>query len=209
MLEIVGLVAVVDFVNARWRVIARGTSVVLVGGMLALAAAPLVTEHDPIWASDGNFTNAAIVANGGNHTAPIWLEGVRLLSCAKPGELVAYSEMGYAPFARLDLRFLDLRGLTDKQISRSAPAAMHDAFGVDPFLPASQGANLWTLPTSPVGRVIVSDQPALILTFDFPSGGSVPNVIDGDYVKVTEDAFPGKPPLVLYRRPGVTCAVHV
>jgi hypothetical protein len=83
---------------------------------------------------------------------------------------VATSEVGYLGFARLDLRILDLRGLTSRAIAEAAPASDKYPYGVeDPD---------WYRPTSPVGRILLRDRPALIATFD---SSPRPTVLGGAY----------------------------
>ena len=56
-------------------------------------------------------------------------------------------------------------GLTNQAIARSSPAADKNPTGVDD--------PDWFLPSSPVGRVLLRDKPALIATFDTPAQNRV------------------------------------
>jgi hypothetical protein len=171
--------------------------------MVVLASIPLLTTTDPVWATGGKVDDASITAAGAYELTPLWIVGRRLLACAKPGDLVAYSEMGSAGFARHDLRFLDLRGLLDKEIARTAPASLKGEPGVTDYS--------WASSTSVVGRVIVREQPVLILSVD---GLPSPTVLDGRYIEVQYLQFRNTPhfrnlPLVLYRRADRPCLAQV
>lgn len=185
-----GVVELVKFSKRRW-----GTEVKLVHLTLCAMVAivlglvvvmPFVELRDPVWTSHGRFDDAALVSSGGYETlsSKIWPSGPNLLRCVPSGSLVAYSEIGYAGFERLDLRLLDTRGLTDEVIAHSAPSTIRTSVGVvDPD---------WFSPHSTVGSRILALKPSVIISFDF---NILPlNVLDGAYKLSALHVFPNEPP---------------
>lgn len=185
-----GVVELVRFSKRRWGIEMRLAHIALcamVAVVLVLVVVmPFVKLRDPVWASHGRVDDAALVATGDYETfsSKIWPSGPSILRCVPSGSLVAYSEIGYAGFERLDLRFLDTRGLTDKVIAHSAPSTIRNAVGViDPA---------WFLPHSAVGSRILALRPSLIVTFDF---NIVPlKVLGGTYKLGLLYAFTNQPP---------------
>jgi hypothetical protein len=185
-----GVVELVKFSNRRWGTELRLVHITLcamVTVVLGLVVVmPFVELRDPVWTSHGRLDDAALVSTGGYETlsSKIWPAGPNLLRCVPSGSLVAYSEIGYAGFERLDLRFLDTRGLTDKVIAHSAPTVLTSNVGVLDFG--------WFLPHSTVGSRILALKPSVVLTFDFII---VPlNVLDGAYKLRVLHVFPNQPP---------------
>jgi hypothetical protein len=90
----------------------------------------------------------------------------------------ATSEIGYAGWANLDRPLLDLAGLTNRTIATTAPAADKGNGGV--FEPGGM------TPTSTVGRVVLAEQPQVMVTIDpQPS----PLLLDGRYRLVSSPVF--------------------
>jgi len=127
----------------------------------------------------------------------LWLDGEQMLSCAAPGDLVAYSEVGYAGFERRDLRFLDTRGLVSPVIARRAPGWMKHVDGVVDVD--------WQSPSSVVGRAILAARPVVVVYID---GGptSPAAVLDGAYLLVARTPLHGTA-LALYRRADYPCSL--
>lgn len=190
VLVVKGVVELVEFSKRRWGSELRVVHITLcamVAVVLGLVVVmPFVTLRDPVWASHGQLDDAALVSAGGYETlsSKIWPEGPNLLRCVPSGSLVAYSEIGYAGLERLDLRFLDTRGLTDEVIAHSAPPGITTSVGViDPD---------WFSPHSTVGSRILAVKPSVILNFDF---NIVPlNVLNGAYKLSLLHIFRNQPP---------------
>ena len=169
----------------------------LVGMMGAAAIIPVLSVRDPVWNSHGKFDTADLFAasNGGGFFTKVWLVGDRALSCARPNSVVAYSEMGYAGFTHLDVRFIDTRGLTDRAIARKFPAQDRNYFGVD-------DPN-WNSTTSTVGSEILAQHVDLILTFD---SGPERDILGGRFIEAGSKLVPPSGlTLHLYRRRGIAC----
>jgi hypothetical protein len=131
---------------------------------------PLTYEHAPVTRIRG-LSDRSLLASSTEYTVrSVWLDLPALVSCLRPGALVATTEIGFLGFERLDIRILDLRGLTNMTIARTTPAQMKGLGGVDDLD--------WWKPTSSVGRVILARHPAAVVEFD-----SVPsaNVLAGRY----------------------------
>ena len=128
-------------------------------------------QHDSVTALAGGLSDKNLIAAGGYRGfSPLWTYIGDQLACARPGDLVATSEAGYVTFSHPALDFMDLRGLTNTQIPRAAPAALRQVVGVTDVD--------WWRATSPVGRVLLGAQPVLIVTID----GSPPTtVLDAEY----------------------------
>lgn len=146
----------------------------------------------PAWTGSGDLSNEGLMRNveGGRSG---WVRGAELLECAQPGDLVAYSEMGYAGFARREVAFLDLRGLVDERVAHDTPREHSGAAGIhDPN---------WHQPGSAVGAEILRRRPELILNID---GEPPDTILGGEYRKVRFE----KGPAVwfhLYQRSDVVC----
>lgn len=193
LLEVFGLVGIVEVVRRRAPAAAGPIGA---GVALAALAVPVVAIGvfglAPAWDHTRDLSNRGLMSDiDGGRTA--WVRGADLLACAEPGDLVAYSEMGYAGFARRDLRFLDLRGLVDERIAHDAPREHSGWAGIhDPR---------WYEPTSAVGAEILRRQPKLILTLD---GEPPTSILDGRYERILFDKGPAAW-FHLYRRADVTC----
>ena len=166
-----------------------------------LAAAVVFTNvfspHHPWSSIDWATDDRSFVASGNGPFPAFWSEASDLLDrCARPGWLVAGSEMGFAPFHHQDVRFLDLRGLISDDVSRVASDLKGTAGVTDEH---------WFEPDSPVGRILVARRPELILTFDAPPGQAPPDsALDGLYRVI--DTIPGTTVSeYLYARADVSC----
>lgn len=156
--------------------------------------------HDTIKALTGGVDDRSLLRAGGyGNYSEAWAESPVLLECARPGSVVAMTEVGFGAFARPDLRVLDLRGLTNSQIAHSAPASMKHAWGVED--------DSWWKASSTVGAVILRDQPVLIVTAD----GGPAAALGGRYVRVgtfgghSQISLLGQ--ISLYERSGTHCTV--
>lgn len=127
---------------------------------LLLWAITILSTLSHSWASVGYSTRGKTFLNASSGLGPLWVSvGDYIHSSVPAGASVAYSEMGYAGFANLDKKFLDLRGLTNAEIA-SLPAPLKGAAGVsDPQ---------WYLAHGPVGQVIKRHQPDLIICLGPP-----------------------------------------
>lgn len=120
-----------------------------------VAIASLVTWHQrpgPGWPSGPDpLGDRALVAA----TGEVWGDGPAMVACVPSGWTVAWTEMGYLPWARRDLRYLDLRGLVDRPIATGAPRGEHDTSGVrDP---------VWTDGDAFVVRQVLARRPDVLV----------------------------------------------
>lgn len=115
------------------------------------------SRSGPVWALGGS-SDHQMVASGGYVFSKLWADSPRLLSCVPKGGLVAVTEAGYVGFARPDLRILDLRGLVSRDVAAAALPSTRRYFGI-------QDPN-WASEVSPIGRILIADRPAAILTVD-------------------------------------------
>ncbi|HET6873240.1 MAG TPA: hypothetical protein VFH70_00580, partial [Acidimicrobiales bacterium] len=194
ILPVIGLVAVGERLE-RW-VPHRGLAAVAAVAVTWTALYPYigVQPRDPVTRLTAGLGDSALIGSGGYDWSPLWEAMPTLLSCAGAGDLVAVTEAGVGPFVRPDLRVLDLRGLTDSRIAHAAPDSMKSYAGVRDVD--------WWQPTSPVGRVILADQPELIVTID--TGPAV--ALGGEYTGVV--AYHVRDQAVfVYARSGTTCTV--
>jgi hypothetical protein len=89
---------------------------------------------------------------------------------AKPGQLVAQSEMGVIPMMNPDIRFLDFRGLTDRTIAHMG-ACPHSFVGVN-------GAS-WSHGDGPLWAYLQQRRPDWIVSFD--GGVDSDGLVNGVY----------------------------
>jgi len=161
VLTAAGVVTLVRTSQGRLGSSSRAVHVSLCGLVativLLFAVLPVMREHDPVWSSSGSFDDASLIASGGygQLSTVIWPTGLAFLQCVPSGSLVAYSEDGYAAFERLDLRFLDLRGLNDATIAHESPAGYKSPVGVADME--------WASPHSVVGTQIRRLRPTVVL----------------------------------------------
>ncbi len=159
VIEIMGALEATAFL--RHHLSARGERypVVIISLLLMSASIlPLTYVNAPIWLITGVSDRSLIASGQYRSLSAMWSLIPSALKCLRPGQLVASTEVGYLGFARQDLRLLDLRGLTSSSIARNAPASMKMVAGVKD--------QTWTKSTSPVGRVLLQQRPAVIIEFD-------------------------------------------
>ncbi len=159
--------------------LARPLASLTVGGLVVAGAYPLAAAARPIWEASGRLNNHDLVKIGFDPGySGLWADLPRLVQCARPGELVALSEVGYVGYARQDVRILDTRGLTSAAVAKGATASQRGTTGiVDP--------NWWSL-DSTVGREIAKRQPVLVATFEQTD---VPESPHGRYRRVAQDRY--------------------
>jgi hypothetical protein len=180
VVEVLGLVYAASFVRDNARPVFTGV-VCVVGGAVLIAASLSVTVFPyPVWNLHGADDRSLIALGGYGKYSQIWATAASHLECVPAGQLVAASEVGYLGFARQDLRILDIRGLTDRSIAKGAPASDKYTYGV---LEPS-----FSQPTSPVGRVLLREKPAVIVTFDANRRNTL---LGGAYTLVHVPAFSG------------------
>lgn len=136
-----------------------------VAGMAMLAVATLPSL--PIWSIDLSFDDAALMAAGPFDGG--WEEGPEVVTCARPGDLVALSEMGFGPWERGDLRFVDLRGLITRRIAVESDGAEKTTTGVvDPDWSDRRSPPVAeVLRRRPVLVIVGGDRPAPALEQDY------------------------------------------
>lgn len=191
------VVLALNAVASAWVALERSAVVatVLVGGFAVTTCFPYIpaaTAHTgPVW-DLRSVSDKRLVASGGSPFSRVWADSPGLVSCVPKGGLVALTETGYVGFARSDLRILDLRGLTSREIADSAPRSARHYYGIqDPK---------WASTDSPVGKIILRSEPDAILTID-PNLGPI---LDGRYQLGAIDSTPGVT-MALYARVGGPC----
>jgi hypothetical protein len=164
LVELFGIVEVATILRSHlseW--IAHTAAIAGAAGLIAASILPGAGQLAPVWKLPG-ADDRSILADG--HfplVSPTWASLPTALHCVGPGELIATTEAGYLGFARQNVRILDMRGLTNRDIAHSsARLAFKDSQGVtDLYWPASGSA---------VGREILKERPKIIVTFDWPYG---------------------------------------
>jgi hypothetical protein len=159
VLEVLGALVVTD-VSSRWLGPRAGRTPAMACAILLLATSiiPLISVHTPAWEISGVDDESLLASGQYPQLSALWVGLPSVLSCVAPGSTVATSEVGFLGFVRLDLRMLDLRGLTDSAIARSAPDSLKQPEGVDD--------PEWFKSTSPVGAVLLRAKPAVIVEFE-------------------------------------------
>jgi hypothetical protein len=158
VVELLGVVNLVSLLQTHRGVVLRRAVAFGGAGVLIVASAfPIVNYHSPVWQLSG-VDNRSLLSRDNYSVTQFWTQMPHYLDCLRPGQLVATSEVGYLGFARQDLRLLDLRGLTSSAIARASPSSMKWPVGV-------WDQQLFEV-TSPVGKILIRQRPALIVTFD-------------------------------------------
>lgn len=96
--------------------------------VLALVGIAHTNRHPASWSIEGGLQDGNLLANGGYGRD--WVRAPEYLQCARPGDLVMASEMGYGPWVRRDLRFIDARGLTNREIATGSRRLDRHSWGV-------------------------------------------------------------------------------
>ena len=118
-----------------------------------------VCPHDP-WAAAHYSTKSEDLLPADNALGRKWIAANRYIQSAlPPGSVIVYSEMGFAGYKNLDKTFIDVRGLTDREIAR-LPAIYKGTWGVDD--------EQWMYPTDPLYHIIQRRQPTAIIAFSHP-----------------------------------------
>ncbi len=124
----------------------------------AVAALWLVSccksAHFP-WSEINFSTRGAQMLQVSEGYGPLWVKGADYIRRLPRGATIAYSEMGYAGYANLDKKMIDVRGLTDREISH-LPARYKYTTGV------SDGE--WFRPGDPLYRILQRRKPEVILS---------------------------------------------
>jgi hypothetical protein len=194
VLTFCGVEALVSEARAKW------VRALVVAGVVALLVAPVDTSYfAPVWRLEAGVGDGALIAHGHYPLSPVWVGAVGLADCLKPADTVAWSEVGLFGYERLDLRVIDTRGLTDREIATRAPAADKHPWGVtDPD---------WYRATSTVGRILLRRRPDMIISID-DSATSRPGaeIFGGLYRRLALIPEP-KPDhtMLTYVRRGVAC----
>ncbi|MGH9020235.1 MAG: hypothetical protein ACRDV0_04365, partial [Acidimicrobiales bacterium] len=132
---------------------------------VATSVIPLSYVNAPAWSLSGVSDQSLITGDTAEHFAPVWVAISRLLRCAPRGASVATSEIGYLGFLRQDLTLIDLRGITNSTIAKTAPESTKTEVGV-------LDEN-WFSTQSVVGREIVLTRPDLVVEVDNVQLGTV------------------------------------
>jgi hypothetical protein len=184
LVELVGFAALADAARGA-PAVRRGLALLLV----AAALLPLGSTSWPLWRCAGRCDDRSLLSAGPYTLSSGWITGAELLDCAAPGALVAYNQLGWAGYARRDLRFVDGVGLVDREIARRAPAQYRQQLGI--------AHPDWMRTDSFLGRILLRRQPAWIVDWQTPPQESA---LGGRYRRVeTRGTF------TLYRRSDVAC----
>ncbi|HET9718973.1 MAG TPA: hypothetical protein VFP55_02745 [Solirubrobacteraceae bacterium] len=201
VLMMMGVEVLCETVSPRRR--RRRSLIVLLGAAaVALLALPMPIDYNPAWALSRGVGDQALIADGGYGLSGPWIDSAALASCLAPGQTVADSEVGLFGWEHLDLRVLDMRGLTSSAIARNAPPRDKALAGVvDPR---------WYLPGSPVGRVLERARPAMIIGLH-RRGRVLPSaILDGRYARRSADLPTSVANrITVYLRRGVRCSAPV
>lgn len=122
------------------------------------------TEHYT-WKSAGFSVHGDRMLNVSEGFGPLWVRSAQFLHSLPPKTSVAYSEMGYAGYANLDKRLLDIRGLTDREIARLPPDFKYSTGVAD---------KNWFAADDPLNKILERRKPDVILSFDPAPPGQVP-----------------------------------
>jgi hypothetical protein len=137
----------------------RRRLILAVLAVLAVLLSPVsVSDIAPAWHLSSGVSDRSLIASGGYALGRIWVRAVKLADCLRAGQSVAYSEAGLFGYEHLRLRVIDTRGLTDTEIARESPRVDKHLSGVTDLG--------WWHPTSTVGRVLLTNRPQMIISFD-------------------------------------------
>ena len=133
---------------------------VILGLTVAVAATvigPVKSSLSPFWKGAPGLDDQALILGDKASTSlnTRWAALPGAVSCVPRGGAVASTEIGYLGYERLDLRLIDLQGLTDRTIAKDSPRSHKSATGVD--------VNDWSDARSVVGKRILATRPEAIL----------------------------------------------
>ncbi|MBW0088904.1 hypothetical protein I4I73_07640 [Pseudonocardia sp. KRD-184] len=194
VLVVVGLVAVVGGSVARGRWAPAG---LLVAVVLAVTCWPVTSAWSPVWRA-GGVDDRTLIENGNSDFdgafSRLWATAPDQVACLGPGQSAAFSEMGHFGFALPHLQIVDVRGLTDAELARTADAEVRNFYGIVD--------ERWFEPASSVGRVLLERRPEMILSID-----SDPQVapLGGAYRLVRSIEWGWNNPLSVYERADFSC----
>jgi arabinofuranosyltransferase len=139
------------------------------------AACAYVCPHNP-WSMAHYSTRGEDLLPADNPLGRKWIATNRYIQSAlPPRSVIVYSEMGYAGFKNLDKTFVDVRGLTDREIAR-LPALYKGTWGVDD--------EQWMYPANPLYQILLRRQPNAIIAFSHPAQ-MPPVVLERYYLSAT------------------------
>jgi hypothetical protein len=195
VLLVIGLVAVVGRCPpGRGR---TATGAALGAAVLAVTCWPVTSAFSPVWRT-ASFDDRSLVEVGNSDfdgaSSRLWAMGPDLVACLGPGSSVAYTEMGYFGFARQDLHVIDMRGLTDAEIARTAPDETRTFYGIVD--------HEWFDADSATGRILTERRPEMILSFDAEPRSTV---LGGDYLLDRVIVWGPLTPLGVYVRKDFSC----
>ncbi len=190
IVEVLGVWSLVEFCRHHPRIgSSQGAALLGIAALVVASVLPLQSTNAPVWKIRGVDDQSLLASGQYGAFSQIWATLPGNLECLHSGQLVAASEVGYLGFARQDLRLLDLRGLTDRNIAMDAPTSDKWPWGVqDPK---------WYLSNSSVGRVITHERPVAIVTFDL-----APTEILGGLYRVTRVMLFSQYSVSIYSRRG-------
>ena len=111
------------------------------------------TNHNS-WRSVGYSTqDAALVIHG--CLGPTWIAAANFFKTQmSASSQIAYSEMGYGPYVNMDKTFIDINGLTNRQVAHM-PNKFKTYVGV--------ADRNWMRPTSPLYHILMQRKPDFIM----------------------------------------------
>lgn len=138
------------------------------------------------WATAHFSTRSADLLAASSSLGRKWVATARYIKKnIAPGSTVAYSEMGYAGYINMDKKFIDVRGLTDRDIAR-LPSRYKGAFGVDD--------EQWFMPGDPLYQILERRKPGTIIAFSHQYG---PTMVMGRYFLAAVVSDPQDPASVI------------
>lgn len=145
-----------------------------------------VSPHDP-WSNARFSTASADLLPADNALGRKWIATDGYIhDVLPPGGVIAYSEMGYAGYHNPDKTFIDVRGLTDREIAR-LPASYKGPWGVDD--------EQWMFPRDPLYQILKRRRPTAIIAFSHPP--QMPPAVLDQYYLVWSIQDPRDPPAVI------------
>ena len=157
------------------------------------AVCAVVCPRDP-WSNARFSTSSADLLSADNALGRKWVAANGYIrDVLPPGGLIAYSEMGFAGYSNPDKAFIDVRGLTDREIAR-LPSSYKGTWGVDD--------ERWMFPGDPLYLILKQRQPTAIIAFSHPP--QMPPAVLGHYYLIWSIQDPRDPiatidPALVYR----------